>query len=68
MTDQRPAQQSPDWDPTLADPLYVSEEVRARFERRYRWNGTRFFGFIAFAALVVVLAIISAALLVAAPR
>ena len=77
MTEDRPAQQSPDRDPTVADPLYTPEEYaefkRSELRRAYGYPNrkpgvSRAVLVWTFAALVVVLAIIAAALLVAAPR
>ena len=69
----RPAQQSPDWDPTVADPLYMPE-----LPLQWRPPAAPSSGLVAhprrtflswtFAALVVILAILAAALLVGAPR
>ena len=74
---ERPAQQSPDWDPTVADPLYVEEwldldpyATPAMMRRAYARKPGVSRAVLAwtFAALVVILAILAAALLVAAPR
>ena len=62
---ERPAQQSSDWDPTVADPLYTAEDWDAWLEDYRRKPGvSRAVLVWAFAALVVILAILAAALLI----
>ena len=69
MTEDRPAQQSPDWDPTVADPLqlddgaWMFEAEREFYDRKPGVSrAVLVWGFV---ALVVILAIVSAALFAA---
>ena len=72
MTELRPAQQDPQWDPPVADPLQLDDgawmfEAEREFYARKPGVSRAALAW-TFAALVVVLAILAAALLVAAPR
>ena len=68
---ERPAQQSPDWDPTLADPLYPpdfgQQEVSNRLGREAAGLERPVLTWF-WVVTVVVLAITAAALLIGAPR
>ena len=69
MTEDRPAQQSSDWDPTVADPLQLDDPWEhpnlGTFELRTKPGVSRAVLVWGFAALVVALAIASAALFAA---
>lgn len=70
MTELRPAQQSSDWDPTLADPLYVGDYGEQLIDKGGYTDPPTRRTLIAwvFIPFVVVLALLAAVLLVAEPR
>jgi len=72
MTELRPAQQDPQWDPPVADPLQLDDgawmfEAEREFYARKPGVSRAALAW-TFAALVVVLAILAAALLVGGAR